>query len=438
MERTAIQEYLDFLNNSPTPFHAILESTKILEYFGFQRIGLQNFKPSPGRFYIKLNKTFLIAFTIPNGYSTNSNSEDNRENQSNGEFPLKIVATHCDSPVLKIKQNGFIDSTNTVRLQPYGGGLWHTWFDRPLGIAGQIITKTLKSKIITLSEPLVVIPSLAIHLNNADVYKNGFTYNKEDHLNAVCGSYNSSIKTENKDVKKTTETQSPINVLKNMIDPEFDSLLSHDLSIFDISGASLGGSNKDLIFSARQDNLLSTFFAIKGLIADDQMNSKSINVVAVFDHEEIGSQTITGARSSLFANFISKVNFNLNKSLIVSCDVAHATNPNYLNKYESKNSPLLGLGLVVKYSTKYATNNYTASVIKYLCEKNQDFILRNDLIGGSTIGPMLVSKTGIQGVDVGVPIMAMHSVKELSSVHDCLVFLEFVQEFFKNNSWCSN
>ncbi|KAM0685208.1 hypothetical protein COBT_003583 [Conglomerata obtusa] len=437
------------------------------------------------------NSTLLVAIIVPNNPKI-----------------FKIVATHNDSPVLKIRPsalttgsrrcsdacilhnekevtedtsekrniyNHVLDETEknvintdqisnryndcetceytTIPLSTYGGGLWHTWFDRSLGVAGTIITKSLKQKLIK-TNGLFYIPSLAIHLDKADVYKEGFKYNKEQHLRAY-----------------------GMEGFKNLICN--DDILSYDLMLYDVDVARLIGANKEYVVSARQDNLLSTFCAIKSIInkesrcngimsmnkniyafkkqdklkdfeikeqkIDETINEencnnifdddqKSIKIVAVFDNEEIGSLTISGARTEMFKDIISslknKFNINLNHSIIISCDVAHGLNHNYKEKYESDHAPILGKGIVIKHSSGYSTNCFTSAYIKKLTNKFQEFCLRNDCLGGGTVGPMLVAGLGIKGVDIGAPILGMHSIKEMSHVNDIYDNYKLFQNFF--------
>lgn len=398
MQETFINQYIEFLNNSPTPYHATKNCQSMLESRQFKRV--YELPKAPGKYFMKFNKTLLIAFVVP-------------------ETPkiLKIIATHNDSPVLKIKTNGVDD---LICLKPYGGGLWHTWFDRNLGIAGQVIDDDLKSHLVNVSKPVVYIPHLAIHLDKSGIYKNGFTFDRETHLKGISGFLN-------------------INeIVVSGNGPANKNILSHDLSLYDIEGASLGGKDSQYIFSARQDNLLSTFC---GICAVDEVCEDSINMVCVFDAEEIGSETVSGAQSNLFVEVInglvSHYNINKNDSLIVSCDVAHALNVNYPEMYEKNNTPVLGGGMVIKYSNRYATNTFTSAIIKKIAGRYQEFMPRNDCPGGGTIGPMLVCGTGIKGVDIGAPLLGMHSIKEVSHVDDIIenynlfrkLFGEYLKQF---------
>lgn len=394
---TFINEYLEFLNTSPTPFHATVNCIKLLTNSNFTRV--TEIPNKPGKFYIKFNKTLLVAFIIPNTPKL-----------------LKIVATHNDSPVLKIKTNGI---NNIISLKPYGGGLWHTWFDRNLGIAGLVVDKTLKSHLINVCKPVVYIPHLAIHLDINRIYDGGFAYNKEKHLKGISGyQHINEIVKDGSELFKENDT---------------NDILSHDLMLYDMEKATLGGNMDQYIFSARQDNLLSTFCAIKAI--DQGYCEDSINMVSVFDAEEIGSETVSGAQSHLFVELCNNlaVKYNLVKkdSLIISCDVAHALNVNYMENYEHCNTPLLGKGMVIKYSNRYATNAYTSAIIKKIACKYQEFSPRNDCVGGGTIGPMLVCRTGIQGVDIGAPLLGMHSIKEVAHVDDVVDNLHLFTEFFK-------
>lgn len=430
MKQHFIKEYVEFISNSPTPYHVTANCIQILEHMNYKRI--KTVPTSPGKYYMKFNKTFLLVLSIPNAPKT-----------------IKIVAAHNDSPVLKIKNNGL--NSDLLNLKPYGGGLWHTWFDRPLGIAGQVIDKNLKSHLVDIKRGVAYIPSLAVHLDSEGMYKGGFKYDKEKHLNAICqfSSVKELIDFENNNESAKNETKES-NLEKEKINnnqgnkksvnnekggkettQEEIQYISHDLSLYDIQGAIIGGNNNEFVFSPRQDNLLSTFCAIKGLTECED----SINVAAIFDAEEVGSQTISGARTRLFVDAINKLieyfALDISKSMIISADVAHGLNPNYQEKYEKNHSPKLGDGVVIKFSNYYATNCFTSAVIKTILSKYQEFVLRNDCLGGGTIGPMLCVGTGIQGVDIGVPVLGMHSIKEMSHIDDILDCYELFKTFYE-------
>lgn len=378
--RNFIDRYLTFLDDSPTPYHATEKCEQILRKKGFV---LSKNLNVPGKIFFKRD-TVLIAITIPPNPSK-----------------ISIVGVHNDSPVLKIKNK----INNSLKLKTYGGGLWHTWFDRTLGIAGQVIDKDLKSHLVKIDKPVVYIPSLPPHLDMRDVYKDGFSYNKEKHLVGVC---------DMEGIESICENE----------------VISHDLSLFDTQRAVRGGMKNEFVYSARQDNLLSTFCAIEAI----NESTDSINIVAVFDSEEIGSETIDGAKSAYFTKIINELvtiyEIDIDKSIIISCDVAHGYNPNYSEKFDSESRPVLGGGMVIKYSSRYATNNYTSALIKLMMGKFQEFALRNDCLGGGTIGPMLVCNTGIQGVDIGAPILGMHSIKEMSHVDDIYDNYVLFRKFF--------
>ncbi|TBU10214.1 M18 aminopeptidase I zinc metalloprotease [Hamiltosporidium tvaerminnensis] len=463
------KEYLNFLKDSPTPYHATQNIKKILLTHNFKELKSLPTDLQPGKYFLIQHLTLLIAFIVPPKTPTS----------------IKIVATHNDSPVLKLKPNHQYTESNIFlsSLQPYGGGLWHTWFDRPLGVAGLVITQDMKKTLININEPFFYIPSLAIHLDNTGIYKNGFQYDKETHLNAITdlkSKQDNSLSRQNSTLEdskvegniRQSTNQNNSSIL-NYISKKYnlkEEILSHDLSLFDLSIPQTGGVSNNFIFSARQDNLFSTFCAIKAItdisdisntITSDASNTSntsdtsntfntsntsntsnisntitsntsntSLNIVAVFDNEEIGSTTVTGARSDFFIktikNIICILKINLQKvytnSIIVSTDVAHCRHPNYTDKSEKNHSVLLGEGVVIKYSNRYATDIMSSAVMKRLFLKNkikyQEFVLKNNMVGGSTIGPMLAFGLGIRGVDIGAPLLGMHSVSEVSCVYD--------------------
>ncbi|KAF7684775.1 putative aspartyl aminopeptidase [Astathelohania contejeani] len=380
-----VDRYLKFIHKSPTPYHAISQIKNHLIKRGFTEIK-KEYSKEPGKYFIINDYTMIVAFTIPQ----NSNK-------------LRIIATHCDSPALKLKPKFRYSSgnLNMARVRPYGGGLWHTWFDRPLGVAGLIVDTDLKHRLVQTDVPAVIIPSLAIHLSDRS---DSFKYNKEIHLNGIL----------------TTN---------NLFDES--KILSHDLSLVEMEAPVKSG---DLMFAGRQDNLSSTFCAIEAL-----EEGEDINVVAVFDSEEIGSETMTGAQSAAFKRILERItgsSLDKIKSFIISADAAHGKHPNYPEKSEAFHDVELGGGVVIKISNKYATTAVSSAIIKKLMLDNklkyQEFVLKNDMAGGSTIGPMLSSGLGIRCIDLGIPLLGMHSVKEISSVTDLEELFELFNLFYKS------
>ncbi|EPR79777.1 Peptidase M18 [Spraguea lophii 42_110] len=389
-----INEYLKFLKECLTPYHLEQASKPLLK--DFKKIkSLKGI--TPGRYYTVLENEILVAFTIPTSTKT-----------------MKIYAAHSDSPVLKINpERKYKDKYTLVHTTQHGGGLWHLWYDKPLGIAGIKITKDGKKELISIDRPIAVIPSLPPHLNDGEVYKNGFMYNK-DSLNAI------------------------MSIADCNIEDIVGDGLAYDLSLVSLEHPVVGGLKEEFIYASRQDNLFGTFIGLKGL--EESEESESLNIIAVFADEEIGSETIHGAESNAFVDFLNKLKKELKldddineRSIIVSSDVAHAYNPNYSNKYVSDN-PVLGKGMVIKNSTRYATNVFTTAILKDLTERYnlplQYFNKKNSIGGGSTIGPMLVTKLGIKGVDIGPAILSMHSIKEISAVQDVISSVDFIKIFF--------
>lgn len=403
---TLFDEYTKYLNNCTTPYHVVKETIHILESKGFKRTSFEHLHSiQPGMYYIHAFNTLLISVIIP-------------------EHPcsMRIVATHNDSPVLKLKPH-FLDSSENmqiVRLCPYGGGLWHTWFDRPLGISGMVILKD-GSKVLVNRLFDVIIPSLPPHLDNNKVYNGGFIFDKEQTLNGlVCSG---------KKVEDMVFSGSLLCKDGQNVSFRLDDIVAHNLSLYEQTEAKILGDH--LVVSARQDNLLSTFTGLKALDVD----SSNIKVLAVFDFEETGSMQLDGARCLFFRDVVRCLQKKLNdhkRSIIISLDVAHAFNFNFSDFYEKKHRVLFGKGIVIKHSRAYATDTDGVAFIKKLSNyKCQEFCLKNNIRGGGTIGTMLSTLLGMRCVDLGTPLMSMHSICETSHCEDITDTIEVLSNFYK-------
>ncbi|KAA8540704.1 hypothetical protein F0562_024377 [Nyssa sinensis] len=367
---------------------------------------------------------------------------------------IHIIGAHTDSPCLKLKpvsklsKGGYLE----VGVQTYGGGLWHTWFDRDLTVAGRMIVSEGKDdsisyshRLVRIEEPIMRIPTLAIHLDR-DV-NDGFKVNAQSHLLPVLAT---SIKAElNKliaehgpgeignptDGKKSNKRSKSDNqkhhslllqLLATQVGCEPDDICDFELQACDTQPSVVAGATKEFIFSGRLDNLCMLFCSLKALI--DATSSESsledetgVRMAALFDHEELVEKAIQ-------------------RSFLVSADMAHALHPNYMDKHEENHQPTLHGGLVIKHNAnqRYATNAVTSFIFREIALKHnlpiQDFVVRNDMPCGSTIGPILASGVGIRTVDVGAPQLSMHSIREMCAVddvkHSYEHFKAYYQEFF--------
>lgn len=459
-------DLVDFLNASPTAFHAVDEAKRRLKAAGFEHISeREDWSLESGKkYFFTRNHSTIVAFAIGKRYVA-----------GNG---FHIVGAHTDSPCLKVKpvskiaKGGYLE----VGVQTYGGGLWHTWFDRDLTVAGRLLVREVKDgavsyshRLVRIEEPILRIPTLAIHLDRG--VNDGFKVNTQSHLVPVLAT---SIKAElqklveengateassgkEKNEKKNADKQKHHTILLQLIADKAcckpDEICDFELQICDTQPSLIGGAKKEFIFSGRLDNLCMSFCSLKALIdstasensLDDESN---VRMVALFDHEEVGSNSAQGAGSPAMLDALSRItkSFSISdpkllekaiqRSFLVSADMAHALHPNYMDKHEENHQPKLHSGLVIKHNAnqRYATNAITAFIFREIAERHklpvQDFVVRNDMPCGSTIGPILASGVGIRTVDVGAPQLSMHSIREMCGVDDATHSYEHFKAYF--------
>lgn len=422
MTQTCI-DFLEFLKKSPTVFHAADEIVHRLKRAGFSEIKEKDkWKLVPGHGYFVLRESSLVAaFRIPKNTPTST----------------VILATHIDSPCLKLKPHSelFNQKIGELNTEVYGAPLLHTWLDRNLMIAGKIIylgqTDQIESKSIQLAKHPVIIPNLALHLDR-NIVEKGALIHKQEHLKAIF-----SLNGRENDLEKA---------IKEQVD--FKKLISADLFLVPLEEPSFIGFNDELIASPRLDNLTSAYAAIEA-IAKAKTHSSILQIAFFWDHEEIGSVSALGADSVFTTNLLERIAISLKietedlyrmkaESLCISGDLAHGYHPNFADKFDPQNVPFLGRGVVLKFNAnqKYATSGSTASKILLLAEKHnipiQKFASRSDIPSGSTVGSMMAAMTGIPTVDVGIPSWAMHSIRETISSQDelslCTLFQKALEE----------
>ncbi|CAK7336672.1 unnamed protein product [Dovyalis caffra] len=468
-ECSVASDLIDFLNASPTAFHAVEEAKKRLRNAGYEQVSeREDWKLESGnRYFFTRNHSTIVAFALGKKYVA-----------GNGFY---IIGAHTDSPCLKLKpvskvtKGGFLE----VGVQTYGGGLWHTWFDRDLTIAGRVIVREEKDgsvsyshRLVRIEEPIMRVPTLAIHLERT-VNTDGFKVNTQSQLlpvlatsikaelNKVVVAENGPFKSEEAqaDGKKsdkgmiTTKHHSLVlEMIANQIGCKVDDICDFELQACDTQPSVIAGAAKEFIFSGRLDNLCSSFCSLKALI--DATSSESdledeigVRMVALFDHEEVGSDSAQGAGSPVMLDALSRITSSFNsdskllpkaiqRSYLVSADMAHALHPNYMDKHEDSHQPKLHGGLVLKHNAnqRYATNAVTSFLFREIATKHnlptQDFVVRNDMACGSTIGPILASGVGIRTVDVGAPQLSMHSIREMCAVDDVKYSYEHFKAFF--------
>ncbi|CEI95696.1 Putative Aspartyl aminopeptidase [Rhizopus microsporus] len=440
-------DFLDFLNASPSPFHAVHEASARLEKAGFQKISEKHewHLKKKGKYYFTRNGSSLVAFVIGGEYHVDK-----------GGF--SIVGAHTDSPCLKVKpvskkeQQGYLE----VGVQLYGGGIWHTWFDRDLGIAGRVMVKqadgSFRHTLVDIKKPILRVPTLAIHLDGS--VNDAFKFNKETHMVPILATAAKSALNELKKGNDETDKHHTalMHLLSNKMNVDIDQIHDFELCLFDTQAATLGGIYDEFIYSARLDNLGMTYCSLMALIESKNIQEdKNIRLISLFDNEEIGSTSAHGANSNLLPSTLERIVASIkpsantklalekaiHKSMLVSADMAHAVHPNYAEKYEENHRPQMHKGTVIKINAnqKYATTAATSLILREIARQRsipiQEFVVRNDSPCGSTIGPMLSAKLGLRTVDVGNPQLSMHSIREISGVDDVKHGINLLKSFFE-------
>ena len=396
---------LGFLDASPTPFHATLNMSMMFENAGFKKlIESDKWELKKGeKYYVTRNDSSIIAFT----YTKSSN--------------YTMLGAHTDSPNLKLKPNAVIKEHGVVKfgVESYGGLLLNPWFDRDLSLAGRVSylnsNDEVQDTLINVEKSIAIIPSLAIHLDNKANKER--TINKQTDVNPILTT------NEDFDFEDFIKWQLSKNDIHNVKD-----IYASELSFYDTQRASYVGLNDDFIASARLDNLLSCYV---GMLSICSLDSDKPMLFIASDHEEVGSESTSGAGGSFLENTLRRMYGDyeeymkmITTSLMISADNAHAIHPNYPDKHDSKHAPYINKGTVIKVNAnqRYASNSKTIStfmnVAKSINEPYQEFVTRSDMGCGSTIGPITATRLGINTLDVGLPTFAMHSIRELCGSDD--------------------
>lgn len=416
-KKTFAKNLLDFIYDSPTSFHVVKTCENILKKHGF--IKLKEKYPwklqKNNKYFVTRNNSALIAFTVGKG-----------KIEQDG---FRIIGTHGDSPALKIKPNPeMIESGRYLKLntEVYGGPILNTWFDRPLALAGRISVNNnhpfeSKIRLININKPLILIPNIAVHLN-PDINK-GQKIDKQKNLLPLISMVNDKFKKE-EFIYKILESETGI---------KKEDIVDFDLYLYNYSRGEISGLDDEFISSGRLDDLAMVHAGINSIISID--NCRHSSIMAIFDNEEIGSKTQQGADSPFLATILERICLNLGKgrdeylrarrnSFMLSADMAHALHPNYVEKHDPTNKVYINQGPVIKISAnkKYTSDSDSTSICKKLCQlaniPYQIYVNRSDQKGGSTIGPVSATQLDISSVDIGNPLLAMHSIQELGGVED--------------------
>lgn len=421
------QQLMNFLDAAPTPYHAVRKVKDQLVAHGFE--GLQEreswqLKPG-GKYFVARRDASILAFV----YGTEPLTEDG----------LRIIGAHTDSPTLKVKPQPEKHSHGYLQLgiETYGGVLLNPWFDRDLSIAGRVTIKGaqgLEHRLINFERAVAVIPSLAIHLDRGA--NENRTVNPQEHMRPLLmQSGDTELKFRTLLAQELERAGLPV--------LETD-ILDFDLNFYDVQRAALLGLEREFLASARIDNLLSCCAGLQALL---NSSGKHSAVLALFDHEEVGSRSDIGADSNLLSAFIERLAPTpelryrlLANSMLMSVDNAHGVHPSFPHKHDERHGPLLNHGPVIKVDANqsYATSSASAGFVRLLAEQAgvplQSYVTRADMRCGSTIGPMTAAAVGLQTVDLGVPTFAMHSIRELAGSRDFGYLCTILEQYLESGS----
>mgnify|MGYP006323089793 FL=1 len=427
---TYTEKLIGFLNASPVNFLAVRNVCNELLDNGFVQLKAEDeIRNLPEKFFITKNESAVFAFHL--GCRTMADAG------------FHIIAAHSDSPTFRIKPNAEMTGEGgMVRLntEAYGGSILNTWFDRPLSLAGRVILRSddalmPETRLLHIKRPLLVIPNLAIHFNRQ--VNDGVKLNKQKDMLPILGYVNDKLEGDGLLIR----------IIADELKIEKERIIDFDLYLYDTTPACLVGLNNEFVSSGRLDDLSMVHAGLEAMTAEAGQADVT-RVLAVFDNEETGSGTKQGAGSNFLMSLIQRIVMaqggclddyfrSVEKAFMVSADNAHGFHPNYVEKYDPTNHALLGGGPVIKINAaqKYATDAMSAAAFQQICERAgvpcQRFVNRSDIAGGSTLGNILTSSIAIRGVDMGNPVLAMHSVRELASASDHENCIKAFIEFYK-------
>ena len=417
-----LRDLMNFLDSSVTMFHAINECEKVLQKSGFTYLPEnEKWNINKGKYYTKRNSSSLIAFDI-----------------AEGDYHFQISAAHSDSPTFKLKDKPIIEANGYLKLnvEGYGGMINATWLDKPLTLAGRVMVNTdkgIETRLLNIDRDLLIIPNVPIHFNR-EINK-GFAFNNQVDMLPIFSAGN--LKEADFD-----------NMIAKELGIEPEAILAKDLYLVNRQKAAVIGFDNGLISSGRLDDLECVYTSLRGFVEAE--NKNHINVFAVFDNEEVGSVTKQGAMSTFLASTLDRVNTALGKSkeeyyraiaksMLISCDNAHAVHPNHPELFDVKNRPVLNQGIAIKESAnqKYTTDAFSRAILKKILEKKnipyQTFANRSDIAGGSTLGNLSNTVVSMNAVDIGLPQLAMHSAYETAGAKDVGYAFETLKAFFEAN-----
>lgn len=439
-----VADLLSFIDASPTPYHAVESVLGLLEPAGFERLeeaALWSLEPGDRRYVVRGGS--IAAFVAGE--------------QPPCEAGFRIVGAHTDSPNLRVKPQADVRAHGHAQLavEPYGGVLLHTWLDRDLSLAGRIVLRdgaNLRTELVDLERPVLRVPSLAIHLQR-ELASEGLKLNAQQHLVPVIGlSEKASLDFLLREFVKAKRTRKRGG----------GEMLSYDLMAYDPQPAVRAGASGEFLFAPRLDNLASCHAALRALLGSLRPGAAgrcaATRAIVFYDHEEVGSRSQSGAAGTFLADLLGRIATGYDGSArksagtgqaleraaalswLVSADMAHAVHPNYADRHEPGHRPMLGRGPVIKrnMNQSYATDAESAGHFAALCASAgvvpQHFVARSDLGCGSTIGPISAARVGIRTVDVGSPMLSMHSCREMAGTADVAPMIDVLTAFLSNDA----
>ncbi|HBZ30469.1 MAG TPA: M18 family aminopeptidase [Nitrosomonas nitrosa] len=432
-DKQRVQHLLDFIDESPSPWHAVASIETIIKTFGFARLeeAARWTLQAGGRYYVVRDDSSIVLFVVGA--------------KAPAESGFKIVGAHTDSPGFRIRPNGVTVSDNLVRLgvEIYGGPILATFTDRDLSLAGRVSyldrQGQLAHQTVRFDQSLLRLPNLAIHMNRG-VNEDGLKLHKQNELPLL--------------LAQLTNDQLPhayfMALLEQATGIAASAILSWDLAVYDTQKGVFWGANQEFYADSQIDNLASCHAGFQALLDDAVLNhAESTLVCAFFDHEEIGSVSHVGAAGSFLADVLQRINITISSdredavrahahSFLISADMAHAYHPNFPLAYDADHKVFVNKGPVIKTnaSRRYSSESISAAHFIQWCDQAgvpyQRYSHRSDLPCGSTIGPIASAKLGIRSVDVGCPMWAMHSVRESAGVQDHAYMIRVLKQFFLN------
>ena len=409
MYKKTAKKLLKFIQKSPTAFQAVEEMSQRLQKEGFKELKEEKHwdLKAGGNYFVTRNHSAVIAFSIP----------------KKPAWKFHIMASHSDSPALKIKENPEMKVEKAyikLNVERYGGMLLAPWFDRPLSVAGRLIVRKngeIQEKLVAVDKDLLVIPNLAIHMNRE--VNDGYKYNVQKDMLPLYSDYDGK--------------GSFMKLMAAEADVAEEDILGHDLFLYDRTPGTVWGANEEFISAPRLDDIQCAFASLEGFLRGER--KESIAVHCVLDNEEVGSTTKQGAASTFLKDTLMRINMGLGRtqeeylmtladSFMVSADNAHALHPNHTDKTDPVNRPVLNGGIVIKYNAnqKYCTDGVSAAIFKDIFDRAevpyQTFVNRSDMAGGSTLGNISNTQVPMKTVDIGLAQLAMHSVYETTGAKD--------------------